>query len=132
MERRQSHPAVGVSWSDHERWTLFESMDQEAACGVLVHELHEQSKPRQRRGVGLGHCMWVEPTSGFHRDDVPRQPQKVGKSKTSRHAEPVDTRGLQVKMVRHEESGSESGPLRLDHETTTRTENRAVNENHGL
>ena len=28
--------AVGVSWSDHERWTLFESMDQEAAGGVTV------------------------------------------------------------------------------------------------
>ena len=30
-------PAVGVSLSDHERWTVFESMDQEAAGGVLVH-----------------------------------------------------------------------------------------------
>ena len=36
-QRRQSHPVVGVSCSDHERWMLYEGMRQEAAGGVSVH-----------------------------------------------------------------------------------------------
>ena len=74
--------------------------------------------------------MWVEFTSGCHSDDVPGQQQRVAQSKTRRHAEPVDTRGVQVKKVRHEESGCERERHRLDDEATTRTENLADDENH--
>ena len=62
------------------------------------------------RGEGLGQCIWVEPTSGCHRDDVLGQPQRIGQSKTCRHAELGDTRGLRVRKVRHEESGCEREP----------------------
>ena len=34
--RRQSHSTIGVSWSHHERRTLPQGMDQEAASGVPV------------------------------------------------------------------------------------------------
>ena len=73
-------------------------------------------------GEGLGHCMWVEPTSGC--DDVLRQPPRAGQGKTRRHA--------QVKEVRHEGGGHEREPRRLDDETTSGTKDRAAYENHGL
>ena len=55
----------------------------------------------------------------------------AGQGKTRRHAELVDTRSLQVKMVCHEEGEYEREPHRL-HDETTGTKDRAADENHGL
>ena len=46
-------------------------------------------------------------------DDVLGQPQRTGQGKTRRRAELVDTRGLQVKKVRHEEGGTTANPADL-------------------
>ena len=35
--QREIHSTIGVSWSDHEKWTFSEGVDQEAAGGVAVH-----------------------------------------------------------------------------------------------
>ena len=105
---------------DHERWTLFEGMDQEAASGVSVHRRGRAV----RRSQNTDHKSWgsrawqrtwgiacgVEPASGCLSDDVPGQPQMIGQGETRRHAKPVDTGGLQVRKVRHEEGGYDFDP----------------------
>ena len=58
-------------------------------------------------------------------------PQKAGQDESRRHAEPVDTRSLQVEEVRHEEGGYDREPRRLDGETVARAEDRSAHENHG-
>ena len=54
----------------------------------------------------LGIACGSERTSGCHSDDVPGQSQRIVLSETCRHADLVDTSGLQVRKVRHEESGN--------------------------
>ena len=67
----------------------------------------------------LGIVCGLKPTTGCHGDDMLGQPQRIGQSNTCRHAELVDTRGDQVKKVRHEEGGYERESRRLDDETTS-------------
>ena len=57
--------------------------------------------------------MRVEPPSGCRSNNVLGQPQRDGQSEARRHAEPVDTRSLQVKKVRREEGGYERDPADL-------------------
>ena len=105
---------------DHERWTLLEGVDQEAASGVPVHRRERAVRRGQNRitrardperGKGLGGiACGVGPTPGCLSDDVPGQPQRIGQGETRRRAKPVDTGGLQVRKVRHEESGYDFDP----------------------
>ena len=53
--------------SDHERLTLFERMEQEAAGGIPVH-CRVRGIGNSERGEGLGHCMWVV---NLHLDATP-------------------------------------------------------------
>ena len=46
--------------------------------------------------------------------------------------ESVDTGGIQVRKVRHEEGRHEREPSRLNDETSAEIENRAAHEHHGL
>ena len=48
------------------------------------------------------------------------------------HAKPLDTGGIQVKKIRHEESRHEREPRQLDDEADAETENRASHEHYGL
>ena len=125
----RNHSKISVSWRDHERWTLLEGMDQEAASGVIVHRRERAVRRRQNRirragdperGKGLGDSMWAEPTSGCLSNDVPGQPQRIGQGETRRHAKPVDTGGIQVP--------SEHVRRRLNDEGDAETENRAAHQ----
>ena len=49
------------------------------------------------RGGGLGDIVWTESTSGCPSNDVPGQPQRIWQSEARRHAESVDTGGIQVR-----------------------------------
>ena len=86
---------------------------------------------RQRR-KGLGDSMWAELLSGCLSDDVPCQPQETGQGEARRHAESVDTGGIEGRPVRHEEGGYKHEPRRLDDETSTWTKDHAAYANHGL
>ena len=54
--------------------------------------------------------MWVEPTSGRRSDDVLSELWRTGQSETRWYADLVDTRGLEVWKLRHEETGYELEP----------------------
>ena len=56
----------------------------------------------------------------------------LGLGEARRHADSVDTRSIQVKQVRHEESRRERDSRRLNDETDAEIENRAAHEHHGL
>ena len=79
------------------------------------------------RGEGHGHCMWVEPTSGCHCDDVLGLPRKSGQGKARRHAELVDTKKLpsQERYVTKKVS-NERESRRHDDQTTAGTKDRAA------
>ena len=49
-------------------------------------------------------CARANPALGCFGDNGPGQPQRNGQGETRRHAEPVDTGGIQVGQVRQEES----------------------------
>ena len=76
--------------------------------------------------------MWAEPTSGCLSDDVPGQPQRNGQGETRRHAKLMDTGGIRVENVRHEESLHEREPRRLDDEADAEIGNRGAYEFYGL
>ena len=76
--------------------------------------------------------MWAEPTSGCLSDDVPGQPQRNGQGETRRHAKLMDTGGIRVENVRHEESLHEREPRRLDDEADAETANRTAHVHRGL
>ena len=56
-------------------------------------------------------------------NDVLGQPQRTGQGEARRHAVYMDTGGIQVRKVRHEESRHECEPSRPNHETAAETEN---------
>ena len=74
------------------------------------------------RGKGLGDIVWAESTPGCLSNDVFGQPQRIGQSE-ARHAESVNTRGIQIRQVRHEEGRHEREPSGLNDETAAETEN---------
>ena len=107
-------------------------MDQETASGVAVHRRQRAVRSSHNsirragdpeRGTGLGESMRAEPTPGCLGDGVPGQPQRIGQGEARRHAESMDTGGIQVRQVRHGESRDERGPCWLGDETAAETEN---------
>ena len=116
-------------------------MDQEAAGGGAVvcrqwamccsqDGLRRARDPK--RGEGPGNILQTESALGCLGNGVPGQSQRTGQGETRRHAKPVDTGGIQVKEIRHEESRHEREPRRLNDEADAETENRAAHEHHGL
>ena len=86
--------------------TVWTKKQQVMSLSTAESDCTTQSKPHLKdwnseRGEGPGHCTWVERKSGCHSDDVPGQPQRIGQSKTCRHA---------AQKVRHEEFGYEREP----------------------
>ena len=76
--------------------------------------------------------MWAEPASGCLSDDVPGQSQRIGQGDARRHAESVDTGGIQVRQVRHEEGRHEREPSLYNDETDAEIDNSAAHEHDGL
>ena len=87
-------------------WT---KKQQVVSLSTAESELYAAVKKRVRRHggpercEGRGLCVWVEPTSGRHSDDVPSQLQRVGQSATRCMQNSWIQEGLQVRKVRHEE-----------------------------
>ena len=48
------------------------------------------------------------------------QPQRPGQSEARRHAEPVDTGGIRIRSISHEEDWHDCEPCRSDGETVTK------------
>ena len=80
-------------------------MDQEAPNGVTVHRRERTARRSQKRikwagdperGEGPGDSISEEPAPGCLSNDVLGQLPRIGQGETRRHAEPVDTGGIQV------------------------------------
>ena len=68
---------------------------------------------RREGGRETWDCVWVDPTLGCLSNDGLGQPQRIGQGEARRHAEPVDTGGVQVRKVRHEKVGTNVNPADL-------------------
>ena len=128
-ERRQLQSTISVSWSHHERWTLPQGMDQETASGVAVLRRERAVHHSQnciRRGI-QSVAKDLEISCGWHLHVAASAmmclvtPKRTGHSEARRHAESVDTGGIQVKEVRRE-GRHEREPSRLDDQTAAETE----------
>ena len=75
----------------------------------------------QRVTKDLGILCGLEPTLGRLGNDGLGQSQRAGQSEARRHAESVDTGGIQVRQVRHEEGRHEREPSRFNDETAAET-----------
>ena len=76
--------------------------------------------------------MWAESAPGCLSNNVLGQPQRSGQGEARRRAESVDTGGIQIWLVHHEESRHEREPSRLDDETAGKAEDRTAHGHHGL
>ena len=80
----------------------------------------------------LGNVVWAESAPGCLSNNVLGQPQRSGQGEARRRAESVDTGGIQIWPVHHEESRHEREPSRLDDETAGKAEDRTAHGHHGL
>ena len=111
-------------------WTKKQQVRRERAVRRSQYRIIRARDPE--RGKGLGDIMWAESTSGCLSNDVLRQSQWIGQGEARRHAESVETGGIQVRQVRSTEGRHEREPSRLDDETSAEIENRAAHEHHGV
>ena len=88
-------------------WT---KKQQVVSLSSAESELYAAVNRGPERGKGPGHIVWAEPTLGRLGNDGLGQSQGAGQSEARRHAESVDTGGIQVRQVRHEEGRHEPLP----------------------
>ena len=110
-------------------WT---EKQQVVALSSAESGLYAAVKMASELGEGPGDCTQTEFAPGCLSDDVPGQSEGTGQGEARRHAESVDTGGIQVRPVRHEEGRHEREPRRLDDETAGKAEDRAAHGRHGL
>ena len=124
LGKRQGHSTIGVSWSDHERRTLPQGVDQEAAGGVVTVHRREravrcsQNRIRREWGSRVSQRTWGRACGlNLHPDASATtclfNRRGSGQSETRRRAKLVDTGAIQVNEIRHFSSRHERASRRL-------------------